>query len=427
MNWLSTTINKLKSNKNVFLTGGAGVGKTTITREIIEHFENEAKKVAKLGSTGMAATLIGGQTLHSFLDLGIASDVEDLQSKGKFEVKKKIKKLINSMQLIVIDEVSMVSDTLFEMISLRLQQANFNGVVLVVGDFLQLPPVVRGSNDVHFAFESEAWEEMDFEKIELTHIYRTDDVVFIDLLNHVRFGFVNESVHNQLNAYIKPLPEDLSKFTFLFGKNISANMHNKGQLKHIDSELFVKEAQIIKHLKSTKDNEVEHFMNDARIEKELELKVGAPVLFTRNSWNYFNGERAVVINVDSANIFVQKSDGVVIKLESSVQSKARWREKSVNGKKEMVEENLFSIYQFPIKLAFAITIHKSQGMSIEDLVIETNEIFAPSQFYVALSRSSNPKNLNLIAPRKQWHDLAYVNERAMDFVKNDTKVQKQET
>ena len=168
-------------------------------------------------------------------------------------------------------------------------------------------------------------------------------------------------------------------------------------------------------------------MNDARIEKELALKVGAPVLFTRNSWNYFNGERAVVVNVDAANIFVQKSDGKVIKLESSAQSKARWSEKSVNGKKEMVEENLFSIYQFPIKLAFAITIHKSQGMSIEDLIIETNEIFAPSQFYVALSRSSNPKNLNLIAPRKQWYDLAYVNDRAMEFVKNDTMIQKEET
>ena len=419
MNWLNVTIDKLKSKKNVFLTGGAGVGKTTITREIIEQFESDAKKVAKLGSTGMAATLIGGQTLHSFLDLGIANNVEDLASKGKFEIKKKIKKLINAMELIVIDEISMVSDALFEMIALRLSQAYFNGTLLVVGDFLQLPPVVRGSNDVHFAFESEAWELMAFEKIELTHIYRTDDVAFIDLLNHVRFGFVDEDVHNQLNSYIKVLPEDLSKFTFLFGKNVSANLHNKRQLEHIDNELFVKEAQIIKHLKSTKDNEVERFMSDARIEKELALKIGAPVLFTRNSWNYFNGERGVVVNVDATYVYVKKSDGVVIKLESSAQSKARWSEKTVEGKKEMVEENLFSIYQFPIKLAFAITIHKSQGMSIEDLIIETNEIFAPSQFYVALSRSSNPKNLNLIAPRKQWYDLAYVNDRAMAFVKDN--------
>ena len=417
MNYLSVTIDKLMSKQNVFLTGGAGVGKTTITREIIEHFESEAKKVAKLASTGMAATLIGGQTLHSFLDLGIASDVEELESNGKYEIKKKIKKLIHGMELIVIDEISMVSDTLFAMITLRLHQAEFQGSLLVVGDFLQLPPVVRGNGEVKFAFESEAWDGFAFEKIELTHIYRTDDVAFIELLHSVRFGFVDEGVHNHLNEYIKPLPEDLSKFTFLFGKNVSAAHHNKTQLEYIDNELFVKEAQIIKHLTSAKDNEVERFMNDARIDKNLELKVGSPVLFTRNSWNYFNGERAEVVNIDASNVFVQKSDGKVVKLEAVAQSKAMWKEKTINGKKEMVEENLFSIYQFPIKLAFAITIHKSQGMSIEDLIIETNEIFAPSQFYVALSRSSNPSNLNLIAPRKQWYDLAFVNGKAMAFVR----------
>ena len=180
MNYLSETIEKLSANTNVFLTGGAGVGKTTITREVIEHFESEAQKVAKLASTGMAATLIGGQTLHSFLDLGIASDVEELEKNGKYEIKKKIKKLIESMQLIVIDEISMVSDTLFEMISLRLKQAEFKGSLLVVGDFLQLPPVVRGNSEVKFAFESEAWDSFSFLKIELTHVYRTDDVAFID-------------------------------------------------------------------------------------------------------------------------------------------------------------------------------------------------------------------------------------------------------
>jgi len=418
MNYLQIITNKLLSKENVFLTGGAGVGKTTITREVIEHFESEAKKVAKLASTGMAATLIGGQTLHSFLDLGIASDVKELEISGKLEIKNKVKKLISSMHLIVIDEISMVSDTVLEMIQLRLKQSEYKGTVLVVGDFLQLPPVVRGSSEVKFAFESRAWDEFEFLKVELTHIYRTDDKKFIELLGSVRDGFVNEEVHNHLNEYIKPLPQDLSEFTFLFGKNHSASRHNKNQLAYIDSEIFVKEAQIIKHSKSVKDAEIERFMNDSRIDKELELKIGAPVLFTRNSWNYFNGERGVVINVDASNVYVQKADAKVVKLEAVAQSKAKWSEKSVNGKKEMVEEPQLSIYQFPIKLAFAITIHKSQGMSIEDLIIETNEIFAPSQFYVALSRSSNPKRLNLIAPACQWHQIVFVNSKALSFVKS---------
>ena len=416
MNYMDLVLDKLHNRCNVFLTGGAGVGKTTITREIIKQYESEAKKVAKLASTGMAATLINGQTLHSFLDLGIASDIKDLEKNAKFEIKKKIKKLIAGMDLIVIDEISMVSDTLFEMIQLRLNQAGFSGSLLIVGDFLQLPPVVRGYGEVKFAFESSAWEKFAFEIIELTHIYRTDDIEFIELLHAVRFGMINEQVHNHLNEFIKPLPSDLSQFTFLFGKNISASKHNKTQLDFIDEALHVKEVQVVKHLKSIQDKEIERFMNDARIDKELALKVGAPVLFTRNSWNYFNGERGIVVNIDTSYVYVQKSDGKVIKLEPVGQSKAVWKEKTVDGKKEMLEENVFTLYQFPIKLGFAITIHKSQGMSIEDLIIDTNEIFAPSQFYVALSRSSNPARLTLIAPNKQWYELGYVNAKAMKFV-----------
>jgi ATP-dependent exoDNAse (exonuclease V) alpha subunit len=421
MNYTGVTLKKLFNRQNIFLTGGAGVGKTTMTRSIIEAYEREAKKVAKLASTGMAATLIDGQTLHSFLDLGIASDIETLEKNGKFEIKKKIKKLIFSMDLIVIDEISMVSDKLFEMIELRLKQADFQGSLLVVGDFLQLPPVVRGSTTLHYAFESISWKNFSFETIELTHVYRTDDQAFIELLNQVRFGRVDEDVHNTLNSFIKPLPNDLSQFTFLFGKNISATRHNKVQLDFIESELFVKEAQIIKHKKSLSEREIERFMDDARIEKELSLKIGAPVLFSRNAWNYFNGERGVVVNVDASYVYVQKSDGKVVKLEQVAQSKTVWKEKSVQGKKEIVEEELFTIYQYPIKLAFAITIHKSQGMSIEDLIIDTQEIFAPSQFYVALSRASNPKRLTLIAPKRQWYELAFVNEQAMEFVKGESR------
>ncbi|MBE0514754.1 AAA family ATPase [Sulfurimonas sp.] len=417
MDYLNRVIEKLKAKRSVFLTGGAGVGKTTITREVIKHYESESKKVAKLASTGMAATLIGGQTLHSFLDLGIAASLGELEINAKLEASKKVKKLICSMDLIVIDEISMVSDTLLDMIRLRLEQSDFKGSLLVVGDFLQLPPVVRGYKEVRFAFESDSWREFDFEEVELTHVYRTDDSDFIELLSSIRDGFVDESVHNALNEFIKVLPHDLSEFTFLFGKNISASLHNKNQLEFVDSELFIKEAGVIKHSKGVKDTDIERFMDDARIERELELKIGVPVLFTRNAWNYFNGERGVVVNIDATYVYVQKRDGVVVKLETMAQNKEVWNEKSVGGKKEVLQESLFSVYQYPIKLAYAITIHKSQGMSIEDLIIETNEIFAPSQFYVAISRSSNPKRLNLIAPKRQWRDIVFVNHKALEFVK----------
>ena len=407
---------KLTSGTNVFLTGGAGVGKTTLTNGVIADFEADAKKVAKLASSAMAATLLGGQTLHSFFDLGICSDSEELMLQGKYEIGKKLKKLLAQISLIVIDEISMVSAEVMEMIAFRLKQGEYKGAVLVVGDFLQLPPVVRGAQETFFAFESSAWKAFDFEVVELTYIYRTDDKAFIELLHHVRYGYVDEVVHNHLNSFIKPLPNDFSHTTFLFGKNISASKHNKEQLDSIEGERFVKEAQIIKHKKNVSDKEIEKFLNDARIEKELDLKIGAPVLFTRNAWNYYNGERGEVVNVDEQFVYVQKSDGRVVKLEMVAQHKTQWVEKTVEKTKQMVEEERFSVYQYPIKLAFAITIHKSQGMSIESLIIQSNEIFAASQFYVALSRSSNPKQLILIAPTRQWHELIYTHPKALQFV-----------
>jgi len=406
----------LKAKEHLFLTGGAGTGKTTLTRDVIEHFESEGKKVAKLASTGMAATLIGGQTLHSFLDLGIADSIEELEQKGKLELKKKIKKLITSMDLIIIDEISMVSASLFEMIRLRLLQSGFKGSLMVVGDFLQLPPVVRGYGEIFFAFESESWERFGFETITLEINHRSDDRDFVKVLDKVRFGAVGDDEHFYLHHLIKPVGEDLSQYTYLYGKNLSASRHNEEQLGFIESELFVYEAELSKHNKQTTDKEVQRFLSDARIEPLLRLKVGAPVLFTRNSWNFFNGERGRVVRLKEDKVYVEKSDGVVVKLERSSMSKMEWKERLIEGDKEMVEEARFSVTQFPLSLAFAITIHKSQGMSIEDLIIDTTEIFAPSQFYVALSRATSPARLSLKQPLTNWCNLAFVHEKALHFV-----------
>jgi len=419
MNELKTIVTLLDTKTNVFLTGGAGTGKTTLTREIIEYYVSEGKKVAKLASTGMAATLIGGQTLHSFLDLGIADSIEELELKGKLEIKKKIKKLVATMDLIIIDEISMVSAALFEMIRLRLLQSGFKGVLLAVGDFLQLPPVVRGYGEIEFAFESESWQRYDFETITLEINHRSDDREFVKVLDKVRFAEVGDDEHYYLHHLIKPVGEDLSQYTYLYGKNNSASRHNKEQLTFIDSDEMMFTSQLIKHDKQTTDKEVDRFLSDARIEAELRLKVGVPVLFTRNAWNYFNGERGRIVRLSEEIVYVEKSEGVVVKLERASMAKTQWKERIIAGHKEMVEESKFSVSQFPIVLAFAITIHKSQGMSIEDLIIETTEIFAPSQFYVALSRATSPHRLILKQPETNWCNLAFVNPKALDFTLNN--------
>jgi len=396
---------------NLFLTGGAGSGKTTLTRALIEQWRKEGKNVACLASTGMAATLIGGQTLHSFFDLGIAGSLEELERNGKIEPSKKLIKLIRSMGLIVIDEISMVSAPLLDMIRFRLLQSEFEGRILAVGDFLQLPPVMRGNEPLYFAFESQSWERFAFETLHLSGSYRTHEAEFLDLLESVRHARIDDQASVGLESLVRPLGEDMSTITLLFGKNISAQNHNRAQLEHLHGEAVDIQTYVTVHDPKTRDADIERFMNESRIESSLMLKVGAPVLFTRNAWNYYNGERGRITSIEEDLIWVKKEGGVSVKVERVSFTKTRWIEKN----KELVEENLITLTQFPLTLAFAITIHKSQGMSLADFVIETNEIFAPSQFYVALSRSVSAHRVSLTRPNRNWEKLCFVHPKAKRF------------
>lgn len=396
---------------NLFITGGAGAGKTTLTRSVIDHYAAQGKQVARLASTGMAATLIGGQTLHSFFDLGIANSQEELERGGKLEPSKKVLKLIRSMQIIVIDEISMVSAPLLDMIRLRLLQSEFSGRLIAVGDFLQLPPVTRGNEPIYFAFESPSWRRMGFETLHLEGSFRTHEAEFLTLLEKVRHAKLDKDAHDALEALVKPLSEDLSTMTLLFGKNISAQNHNRSQLEHLNGEVIEVETYVSIHDKKIQDRDVERFMSESRIEPTLALKVGAPILFTRNAWNYYNGERGRVTSIEEEVIWVKKADGVSVKVERVDTLKTRWVEKG----NTVSEEKLITLSQFPITLAFAITIHKSQGMSLADYVIETNEIFAPSQFYVALSRSVSAHRVTLTKPNRSWEKLCFVHPKAKRF------------
>ncbi|MDD2368319.1 MAG: AAA family ATPase [Sulfuricurvum sp.] len=397
---------------NLFITGGAGSGKTTLTRALIDDAVQKGKSVARLASTGMAATLIGGQTLHSFFDLGIASTQEELERNGKLDPSKKIIKLIRSMQIIVIDEISMVGAPLLDMIRLRLLQAEFSGRLIVVGDFLQLPPVTRGSEPIYFAFESPSWERFGFETIHLEGSYRTHEAEFLNLLEQVRHARIDEEAMGALDALVRELNKDMSTITLLFGKNISAQNHNRSQLEHLHGEIIELSTYVTVHDKKMQDRDIERFMSESRIEPVLALKVGAPILFTRNAWNYYNGERGRITSIEEDVIWIKKADGVNVKVERVDTTKTRWVEKGNSAS----EEKLITLSQFPITLAFAITIHKSQGMSLADYVIETNEIFAPSQFYVALSRSVSAHRVTLIRPNRGWEKLCFVHPKAKRFI-----------
>lgn len=409
---------KILETSNLFITGGAGSGKTTLTRAIIEDVKKRGLKVACLASTGMAATLIEGQTLHSFFDLGIANSQEELERNGKLDAAKKIIKLVGSMDVIIIDEISMVSAPLLDMIRLRLLQSEFKGHLIVVGDFLQLPPVTRGNEPIYFAFESPSWERFAFETLHLEGSFRTHEAEFLTLLESVRHASIDENSVDALDALVRPLNEDKSTITLLYGKNISAQNHNRSQLEHLNGDSIALSTYVTIHDKKMQDRDVERFMSESRLESVMLLKLGAPVLFTRNSWNYYNGERGRILSIEEECVWVKKEDGKSVKVDRVETVKSRWIEKG----KSLNEEKLITLSQFPITLAFAITIHKSQGMSLADYVIETNEIFAPSQFYVALSRSVSAHRVTLTKPNRSWEKLCFVHPKAQRFHYSKNKI-----
>lgn len=422
----------IEEGKNIFVTGGAGVGKSFLLRALIAQYEQEGKKIAKLASTGMAASLITGQTLHSFFGLGICSHSFDLERVGKINIDKKLSKLLKQIDLVIIDEISMVSSGVMDMIRLRLLQAESKAQLLVSGDFLQLPPVIRESDKYAFmrdnpetpvsrvygfAFESESWERFGFVNFNLSEVKRSSDEEFIHILEKIRHGLKDEEVVEYIHSLMRPMPEDMQNHTLLFGKNVSVERHNAKELHELDGELYAFETGVEKFDKSIKDNEIERFLNDSRLPKVLELKIGAPVLFMRNSWNYFNGERGVIERVDEAEntVHVLKDNGKLVRVEKERFSKKQWKELNVEGKKEEVEVSRFDLHQFPLSLAYAITIHKSQGMSLLDLVVDLNEIFAPSQFYVALSRAISPHRLTLLPSSRPIENFIYASPNAIAF------------
>jgi ATP-dependent DNA helicase PIF1 len=388
---------KLLENRNVFLTGGAGVGKSHMTSQIIEHYKSQDKNVVALGSTGVSAVAIGGVTVHSFFAFGISNSFEELEindKKAKHRLNE-LKKIIAMTDLIIIDEISMVSTSLLDMIAYRLESMDYNGKILFVGDFFQLPPVVKYSprvglfEELLYAFESNAWGNFDPVLVELTQMHRTDDVYFTQILSKIRQGICDTEVLE----YLKSLQTNDTnhKATYLFGRNNEVEHMNHQKLQELTSKEIMLVAEH-KNIEKVHEKRLDTWQKALPVSNMLTLKVGAPVLFCVNKWGKFaNGERGVIKEINSDVIIVEKDDGLV-KVEPHLFELSEIHPNK-DGKLQSV--TLATMAQFPLRLAYAITIHKSQGMSIEHLVCNIDNIFAPSQFYVAISRATNPKYLKI--------------------------------
>ncbi len=393
-----TDVLEALKHSNVFLTGGAGVGKSYITNEVIKDYRNRAKQVVSLGSTGVSAVNIGGFTVHSFFVFGISSNFEELNQSDKRAKKRlaDLKKVLKATDLIIIDEISMVSTDLLDMIAYRLNNYGYLGKVLFVGDFFQLPPVTKGAGrgDVFgqklYAFESMAWERFDLMVIELTEMKRTTDAEFTHILSKVRKGNCDEEVIGYMTRLWNN--EQLSKDpTYLYGRNLEVEQTNRAKLNELDTEETILFANV-EMFGSVHEKKLASWKAMLPISEQLTLKEGVPVLFTVNKWGKFvNGERGILRKIEDDYLIVEKEEEYV-RVERHAFDLVDMHIKE-DGTVEAM--SLATLSQFPLKLAYAVTIHKSQGMSIDNLVCNVDNIFAPSQFYVAISRAINPKHLKL--------------------------------
>jgi len=398
-----SVVQHLKSGTNVFLTGAAGVGKTYLANRIKSHFKN----VIILGSTGISAIRIGGDTLHSFFKFFVSKNIEELKLSDEKHIEliaqkkrvtkaaaneiflKNIKECLRVADLIIIDEISMVSKEVMEMIDYRLRLATKNIPILAVGDFFQLPPVKADG----FAFESPYWN---FKVIELTQVKRTDDAEFTQILSLIRIGDKSEKVIN----YLKSLQERQNKSipVRLFSTNAEVEKYNKARLKELNGETFEAKATAT-IFEEGFENEIGEFMRSQNIPEVASFKSGARVMFTVNNKDngYVNGELGTIIGFDEFEdgtevIIVRKDDGKKIAVAPFQFNK----DKIFADEDKLKLKTVFEVDAYPLRLAYASTVHKVQGLSIPSLYIDCKRFFLPSQLYVALSRSSNPDDLTMV-------------------------------
>ncbi|HFA52140.1 MAG TPA: helicase [Bacteroidetes bacterium] len=382
------------TDKNIFLTGKAGTGKTTFLHQI----KAEAiKRMAVVAPTGVAAINAGGMTIHSLFQLPFGplppGRLKEQTRNRKFG-KRKIN-LIKSLDLLVIDEISMVRADVLDAIDEVLRRYRdftkpFGGVqLLMIGDLHQLPPVVKREEEellrqhyrTAYFFGSIALRNSPPVVIELKHIYRQSDGVFIKLLNKVRDNQIDREVLETLNSRYREnfRPKDEEGYITLTSHNAAAQRINAQKLESIEAPVFIFKAEI-------KDDFPPHAYPTQEV---LELKTGAQVMFVKNDISpeklYYNGKIGQITKIDDGDVYVKcPGDDSAIIVNPVVWDNVKFKldEKT----KEVNEEIAGSFRQYPLKLAWAITIHKSQGLTFERAIIDAQAAFAHGQVYVALSR-----------------------------------------
>lgn len=420
----SDALSILKLGHTTFLTGPAGSGKSFILREYINYLKKHNIKYAVTASTGIASTHINGVTIHSWSGLGVRDYLSDYDLDA-LEEKQSLYKKYNETKVVIIDEVSMLSSNFLDMFDklcrhMRRSECTFGGMqIIFCGDFFQLPPIIK-SNSIEnsFAYNSQSWKSAKPVICYLTEQHRQEDDVLTSILKQIRSGEIDDFIWNHLET------SSVNKFTD--GDHIKLYTHNV-DVDAINNEAFAKlngEEKSYQMTSKGKAKLVNILKNNCLADEELKLKKGAKVICIKNDLErkYVNGSMGVVFDFDENNMpIIELINGKRIKMNAD-----SWKiEEDGKVKAEII--------QLPLKLAWAITIHKSQGMTLDRAEIDLSRAFVSGMGYVALSRLKSISGLYLrgvhqnafnISEDVREQDLIFQNksihaEKALKKYKND--------
>ncbi len=407
------------TGRSIFLTGKAGTGKTTFLKTIMEH---SRKRPIVVAPTGVAAINAGGVTIHSFFQLPFSPYVPGAKVESKFDFGKEKRKIIASSDLLIIDEISMVRADLLDAIDAVLRRFRehgqpFGGMqLLMIGDLAQLTPVVTPEDermlkpyyDTPYFFGSKALQQIDYVTIQLSHVYRQQDESFIALLNEIREGHPSAEALSKLNSRsLTPGPSpkgEGSGYIRLTTHNNLANFYNESELQKLPGRSYQYRAEV-------KGTFPEYSYPTA---ETLVLKEGAQVMFVKNDpsgeHNYYNGRIGRVMEASDNRLTVYcEGDAEAIEVEPLEWENMRY---TLNEQTREIESEVQGTFkQLPLRLAWAITIHKSQGLTFDRAIIDANQSFAPGQVYVALSRCRTLEGLVLASPLEP---RAVINDERVD-------------
>lgn len=409
-----------KTGKSVFLTGKAGTGKTTFLKKVVAESK---KRVVVVAPTGIAAINAGGVTIHSFFQLPLHPFIPGMKIESKFAFSKEKRSIIKTIDILVIDEVSMVRSDLMDAIDsvlrrFRNRNKPFGGVqLLMIGDLQQLSPVVT-DDDIRFLsqyypspyfFGSRALSMVDYVTIELKEVYRQQDLEFISILNAVRIGRPSLEIIKALNSRYNPdfVPSSDEGYIRLTTHNSIADEYNARQLSLIDETAHCFDAEISGNFPES----------SYPVDFRLELKAGAQVMFVKNDPSsdkrYYNGKIGIVTDFYEEYILVQcPGEDEKIAVEPLEWENSRY---VINEQTQELDSEVIGVFrQYPLRLAWSITIHKSQGLTFDKAIVDAASSFASGQVYVALSRCRTLEGMILATPLRQ--DSVITDLRVEDYI-----------